>query len=363
MKIMFADWMGRAYDCRTPYAEPLGGTQSAAAYLAAELAKLGEEVTFLNAVTSPTECDGVTFRPFHGTPADMVAAQDVVIGVSFPLVSQVRQLGVRTPVVLWTQHDWNQPAVSSLHQPHERDAYRAFAMVSQWQKDNYTQHFGIAPDRMQVMRNAVSPAFQGLAPSPRWFQRSDGPVLAYTSTPFRGLDALLMAFALIRRSLPDARLRIYSGMGTYGGSDDGYEALYELARALPGVEMIGPRPQAELARAMVEADFYAYPSTFPETSCISAMEAMACGATLVIHDLGALAETTAGFAHLVAYHGAGEALATSATRFARAMLDSIQNANPTTILEQQARQLAFVRDNLNWTQRAKEWKAWLETLL
>ena len=95
-------------------------------------------------------------------------------------------------------------------------------------------------------------------------------------------------------------MRIFSGMGIYGADmRDDYSSFYDLAHALPGVTYVGPLPQPRLAEAMTEVDIWAYPCTFAETSCISAMEAMASENVMVSTLLGALPETTAGFAHLV----------------------------------------------------------------
>lgn len=53
MRIAFVDRVAWPYDADTPYDEPLGGTHSAACYLAVELARLGPEVTIFNGVAAP----------------------------------------------------------------------------------------------------------------------------------------------------------------------------------------------------------------------------------------------------------------------------------------------------------------------
>lgn len=144
---------------------------------------------------------------------------------------------------------------------------------------------------------------------------------------------------------------------------DPYSSLYELAQALPGVTYVGALPQARLAEAMREVDVWSYPCTFPETSCIAAIEAMAAGTLLVTTTEGALPETTAGFAKSIEF-GSGHAGA-AATEYAEHMVQAVntQSSLAEKAAERLEKQVAFTRTRYNWTGRAVEWAGWLDTLL
>ena len=303
MRIAFIDAINWDYTPLTPFERPLGGSQSAAVYLSRELSARGHAVTLFNNTSNPgvhagIECPGM----IGGITADRLNRFDVVVVLNSATGQHFRAAGVSVPLVLWSQHAPDQAAVKALAGPEERVAWDGFFLVSQWQADAYPAAFGIPPERITVLRNAVAPVFQTLERrNPPFFRTGAPPVLAYTSTPFRGLVILLTAFPAIRAAVPGSRLRVYSSMGVYQVPDasDNYRILYDLARVLPGSEYPGSLPQTTLAQALAETDILAYPNVFPETSCIAAMEAMAAGCLVVSSNLGALPETTAGFGILM----------------------------------------------------------------
>ena len=182
------------------------------------------------------------------------------------------------------------------------------------------------------------------------------PVLVYTPTPFRGLDVLLDAFPLIRARVPAARLRVHAGLGVYqiAETEDPHRDLYARCRAMAGVDYVGPVSQPALARSLKEALVFAYPSTFPETFCTSAIEAMAAGCLAVVGDLGALGETTKGLAELVPVP---DDRGLYAEAFARHLSDLLAEASglEARLATQRRRLLA----EATWARRAETWSEFL----
>ena len=119
---------------------------------------------------------------------------------------------------------------------------------------------------------------------------------AYTSTPFRGLAVLLDAWQRLRPA--NAELHVWSSMKLYLEDDSPYQHLYERAQSMPGVTSHGIAPNPELRAALRSMHFLVYPCTFEETACLAVIEAMAAGCRVIVPSLGALPETTAGYARV-----------------------------------------------------------------
>jgi glycosyltransferase involved in cell wall biosynthesis len=351
------------YVVETVYQRPMGGSSSALCYLAEELAKQGQEVFVLNRTTTPRVSRGVTCLPFETLPPELRHSFDVLIVSNMAgQATQIRaMLHPKTKLVLWSGHAHDQPAIQPLQDPQEWTIYDGIALVSDWQREQYHQHFGIDMNRMRVLRNAISPAFEKLFPSDRPIlpTKAQPPVLVYTSTPFRGLDVLLNLFPAIRQAVPGTRLLVFSSMQVYNMSDANYEPLYRQCRETEGVEYIGSVSQPELAQGLQSATSLFYPNTFAETSCIAVMEAMASGCLILTSELGALSETTAGYGCLIPIT---ENYMQQFLDAAIALLNnSLQPQNP-QLEEHVRRQVNFVNQTYTWSTRAQEWVDWLSAL-
>ena len=145
----------------------------------------------------------------------------------------------QVPLLLWTQHAHDQPALAALTDPVARGAWDGFLCVSDWQAGCLIDTFGLDPAGIRVVRNAIGPRFEGL------FSNEDdlieakcgGARVAYTSTPFRGLDVLLHAFGATHGPLPRGgprRLLQHGRVSGLGGSGPMLRAVCGLPRHARG---------------------------------------------------------------------------------------------------------------------------------
>lgn len=370
MKIAFIDFLPWDYKIASAYKMALGGSQSALCYLAEAVAQQGHEVFLLNHTSDPGLSRNVMCLSLEAVPKQLLQSLDALIVLN--LAGQGMQLrsliGDKTRLILWTGHAHNQPDVQELQNPAERDVYDGFAFVSDWQRDRFHEHFGINLTCIAVLRNAIAPSFCGLFPteSPILPHKSQPPVLAYTSTPFRGLDLLLDVFPKIRSAIPGTRLKVFSSMKVYQVSqtedESHYGSLYRQCRETEGVEYIGSLPQPELARELQSVMLLAYPNTFAETSCIAVMEAMASGCWIVSSNLGALPETTAGFARLISIEGSWEVYKDSFVEETVQVLTKCIATDTTESETDLRRQVEYVNSSYTWSVRAEQWVQWLSSL-
>lgn len=362
MKIAFLDDRRLDYTPDTPLTKPLGGTQSAAVYLAQALARRGHSVTLINETSSPGEYGGVHLPGRNAARKKTLNEFDAVIVLTDTLGAMFRQGGVTAPLVCWQHMSHIAAEVAQFKTEAERTAWTGVVYVSDHQRDMFEKKFGL---NGQVIRNAASPASLAIPLGPDCFlDRNEDPTLIYASAPGRGLDMALMAFAVVREHLPKARLRVCSGMGIYqmAPQDDPYFALYALARAVPGVDLIGTVGQAELAREFSRADILAFPTNFLETSCIVAMEAAVAGCLYVGNDYGPLRETMAGYGLFMPSIDSRPATAGGVGKL---IVDAVRQAraDPAPFKARRVQQAQWFSQTHTWDQRAQAWESYLTGLL
>ncbi len=231
------------------------------------------------------------------------------------------------------------------------------------------RQYQLDPNRVHVCSNAIAPGFAGQIADADTFarQKSAAPILAYTSTPFRGLDILLDVFERLHKRVPASRLQVYSSMGIYFAEekDDPYRELYARCRLMSGAEYVGALAQPKLAEALKPAWILAYPNTFVETSCIAVMEAMACGMHVVTSGLGALPETTSGLGTLLPPLRGEEDRGRFVDGFVEGLAGVIEEASRDLqkFWAGKWRQASAMRSQCTWAVRAAQWEQLLLGLL
>jgi glycosyltransferase involved in cell wall biosynthesis len=366
MHWIFIDLIEWDYDVATPLVRPLGGSQSALCYLATALAERGHQVTTLTGISQPRQVGRVMCLAHRQLPPTLFGtAATVVVLLNGPAdgAVQIRPLlPAGVPLVLWTQHAHDQPAMRPLAHPACPGLWDRIVCISQWQRSMFAQQLGVPAGHIEVVRNAIGPAFRGLFRDLEEFERakSGPPRLAYTSTPFRGLELLLSCFPAIRQQQPECQLDVFSSMRVYGaeGAQDAFQHLYSVCRLMEGVNYQGSFAQPELAERMLGVSVLAYPNIFPETCCIAALEALAAGAIVVTSDLAALPETCAGYGRLVPPISETRSRAEYERDFVAAVSAALCELRDdrAALVTRQLEQVRAVNATQTWEQRAIEWE-------
>jgi glycosyltransferase involved in cell wall biosynthesis len=277
MRIAFLDCGPLVYDFGTPLVEPLGGSESGICYLGAALLGRGHEVVITKSVQ---ECLGWDV---------------VVVNTNVGDCLKLRGAGFGDRVVLWNGQDVDQLVCRGLGNELHVGSFDVMVLGSAWHKVQFDMHFPLTRLKSRVMRLGAGTPFcsqSGLVKEP---------VLAYLSTPYRGLDVLADVWPIVHKRLPELSLEVYSGMNLYRRADVGFEGLYERLRGLEGVTLSAAVSQSELASRLARVVCFAYPATFRETFCVSLVDAMCCGCFPVLSDVGALRESCVGFGRLVPF--------------------------------------------------------------
>lgn len=267
----------------------IGGSETCVVNMCREFAKRGYDVSVYG---DPQDLagvyDGVKYYQ-HDTfnPTDHV---DVFISSRRP---DVFSLPINADKkICWVHDIWvhNNPNAYIF-----QDKIDKFFVLSRWHRDFFCEHHGIPASQTYLTRNAID-----LSRFAYDVPRVRGRMI-YSSSPDRGLDVLLDCMPLIRSKVPSAHLKVFYGFFNWKMSVKSRNNPHEIAwmnrieerLSQPGVEYVGRVGQKELAHEFLQSELWAYPTNFTETSCITAMEAMAAGVPAIVSNLAAL-QTTVG---------------------------------------------------------------------
>jgi len=255
--------------------------------------------------------------------------------------------------IFWNQLSYDQEAVQFLKDPKYIEQINHFVFVSHWQSEMYRKIFNILGYKTHVIKNACIGVDIKQPINPEKIK------ICYTSTPWRGLDVLLRAWEL--NTPENCELHIFSSCKIYGKefgeNDTQYQELYDKCNQLPNVVYRGSIPNNELRNELPTFDILAYPNTFEETSCISVIEALSAGLRAVTSNLGALPETTEGYARIYPYLMDKEK---HASYFSKILLEEIEYVRGGRFNPQA--QIDGYKQKWSWDTRINEWNEFLKNL-
>ena len=255
--------------------------------------------------------------------------------------------------VLWMQHFVNQEEAKNLGSKDYVNKLDHIVFNSNWNFEKFQYQFKIPESKSIVIKNAIEKIDPHEKPR-------DKINLIYHTTPWRGLVHLLKVFKNLK--LKNVELNICSSTIIYGKKFDSilgkkYENIFEECKNTKNVNYLGFVENNKIINLLKNMHIYAYPSIWPETSCISAIEAMAAGCEIVSSNLGALYETCAPFGTFVTFDSNFENFE---KKYQKVLEKSIENFWS----EENQKKIKLQREVINltysWSTRSKEWLSFFQ---
>ena len=159
-------------------------------------------------------------------------------------------------------------------------------------------------------------------------------------------------------------LNVCSSTKIYGKSFDSvyakkYTNLFNECKNLKNVNYLGFVENKKIIELLKKTHIYSFPSIWPETSCISAIESMAAGCEIVTTNLGALYETCAPFGTFVGFDRNFENLE---KKYGKILLNSIENFWSKENQEKLELQRQSINYLYSWDVRSIEWKKFFDEI-
>ena len=272
------------------------------------------------------------------------------------ICSRVRWIDPDKPTILWLHDTWDDPESQHLSDIERVKQFARLVFVSNYQMNTYNMAHHVPYQSSIVLQNAIEPI-------PAKEKSTDQVRLIYHTTPHRGLNIVVSAIRELAKIHGDyIHLDVFSSFEAYGwpDRDKEFEELFQAIRDHPQMTYHGYQPNETVRTALQDAHVFTYPSVWPETSCIAAIEAMSAECEVVCPNFAALPETTANFAAMYQY---SEDITNHANVFANVLNNTITNRFSDNTIRKLKFQKTYIDNFYNWDLRAAQWTGFLQGML
>lgn len=320
----------------------IGGSEEAVINMSREMAKRDWNVEVYAETDEVGEHDGVRWFPINAFGGN---EDEVDVAVFWRVGDGPISTGVNAKAVYVWLHDTPVPAQWI---PNYDDIIDRVLFLSQFHRSLYPF---IKEDHVWYTQNATDPSL--------WVEpKNKAGSLIYASCPSRGLVYLLRWWNYIRKACPFATLDVYYGWNVWAKNsaktDPAFGKVYdeiEQTKDQEGITWHGRVGQHELADAFSRSQIWAYPMSFPEISCITAMKAQIMGCLpIVIDKRNAVAETVQ---HGVKVDVEIEDIVGQKT-FMDEVIKHLQNPGLFSPADKQT-MVDWAKENFQWAKVASDW--------
>lgn len=251
--------------------------------------------------------------------------------------------------VLWMHHFINQKEAQNLSKKDFVEKLDWIVFNSDWNFEKHLKFFQLPKEKCIVIRNAIENI--DLEEKPK-----EKINLVYHTTPWRGLSLLLKIFKKL--NLENVELNVCSSTIIYGKKFDDvlgkkYENLFKECKNSKNINYFGFLENKKIIGLLKKMHIFSYPSIWPETSCISAIESLMAGCEVVTTNLGALNETCSSFGTFVNFDANLDNLE---KKYSEALLHSIKNYWSEETQKKLKLQSQKINSTYSWDIRSIEWK-------
>lgn len=350
------------WDYRNVFDIGIGGSETSHVEMAIRLAKRGHTVTSYTDL--PPDCPNPNFGGVHWRKLDLATFEEDALWIIYRQPSLGAKLTPDTNRKFWLvcqdvfYPDWDTKAVASFD--------RIIGLCPRHIDDIKFRDPSVAGQLCMSSNGINVERIQAAEQFTQWnanYQRNPARLI-WTSSPDRGLKELLDIFERAKEQVSDLELHVFYGMNNIDKicSGDRKKApwnkswqQYDRAINTEGVVWRGRIGQKELTKELFQAGIWCYPTWFPETSCISCMEAQACGCIPITNPIWA---TGYNVKHGIMIEGSPNDTLVK-TRY----VDAVVQVASTPLAQQEEfrkEMMGESRQRLDWERWVTQWEYWAE---
>ena len=154
--------------------------------------------------------------------------------------------------------------------------------LTEWHKNDFIGKYPILKDKISLINNGLD--IQSFSTETNKKIKNK---FIYSSRPDRGLNILLDLWPQILENMPDATL-VISFYGTFSSEQ---LALKTIIDSYDSIQYLGKLKFERLYEEMASSEYWLYPTHWPETSCITALEMLMSGVICVYYPVAGLMNT------------------------------------------------------------------------